>query len=727
MIAVPLPPSDLERFARLLWRPGDVREVRIPTPGRTDAGYFDSPDELVRAVTAVDGRQNVYVTVNPVDPSLMARASNRIKTRIRTTTGDANVVERRWLPIDIDPVRPSDISASEAEREAALEVARSVWRYLSGLGWPEPVSTMSGNGYWLLYPIDLPNDEASKALVDGVLAHLAERFNTSAVTIDTTVSNASRIVAMIGTVKVKGDATTDRPHRRSGLLRQPAELVPVAREMMAALAPEHPAARVVITSGDRMPEGWVGTLLAQAGVSARVGHRGGRTWYRLASCPFHPDDDQGGDCGVGEDAEGKGLGHCFHNRGAGKGWQDFKAALGLQTTVWPMAPVAHAAPQPKASTRIDAADLLALSLRPLRWVVPDIIPEGTTILAAPPKVGKSCLIYQIAVEAAIGGDLIDRRVTPGSVLYLALEDGKRRGQARLLAALAGRTMPRGRLEVQWDAPNIGAGLEEEIHAWLDSHPDAVMVAIDTLGKVRGASSGRRNAYEVDVEAMNKLQDLFRDRPVALVIVHHARKEGHEDILGSVSGTYGITGSVDTIVVVRRMRNETFGTFHITGRDVVEDSIPVQFNNMTWTSAPATLPAASFERTEVYRYIEGHGPVFPAAIAAALGFGSRKSVDNMVQKLVADGAVARRPKGYVVVGVRISLSPPDSSDGSESHQGNRGYPRDMRAREDDGPARMAIVANAEWLHACRVYAAHQSAHRQTPLGWTCDTCYPEGAS
>ncbi len=139
---------------------------------------------------------------------------------------------------------------------------------------------------------------------------------------------------------------------------------------------------------------------------------------------------------------------------------------------------------------------------------------------------------------------------PGSVLYLALEDGKRRGQDRLRAALAGRKMPRGRLEIRWDARNIGEGLEEDIADWLDEHTDAVLVAIDTLSKVRGASDGRRNAYELDVAAMARLQDLFRDRSAALVIVHHARKESTDDFLASVSGTYGITGSASRAAVSR---------------------------------------------------------------------------------------------------------------------------------------------------------------------------------
>ncbi|HSW43287.1 MAG TPA: AAA family ATPase [Patescibacteria group bacterium] len=747
MIAVVETPSDIARFAALLWRPGDVREVRIPGPGRTDAGYFDSPDALVRAVAPLDGRRNVYVTANPVDPALLGRGNNRIVPRVRSTTADGQVTRRCWLPVDIDPRRPSDISASEAEREAALEVTRDVWRYLAGRGWPEPVTAMSGNGYWLLYPIDLPNDADSKRLVEGVLDHLAARFNSDHVAIDTSVSNAARIVALIGTLKVKGDATPTRPHRRSGLLRVPAELVPVPVHLLAELAP--PAAPAVEDAirvgGDRMPAGWVGALLDAAGIAYRPGRRGEQTWYRLARCPFHPDDDQGGDCGVGEDAQGKGLGHCFHNRGAGKGWRDFKAALGLVTARPPTAAGAATAKPPRvAGPRMDAADLLALDLPPIRWIVPGLIPEGTTILAAPPKVGKSCLIYQIAVEASIGGDVLGRRVTPGSVLYLALEDGKRRGQQRLLAALAGRTMPRGRLEVQWDARAIGAGLEDDIREWLEGHPDAVMVAIDTLGKVRPAGDGRRNAYEVDVAAMNELQNLFRDRPVGLVIVHHARKESTDDFLASVSGTYGITGSVDTIVVIRRKRNEAFGTIHVTGRDVADEEIPARFDELAWTAAPGALSAASFERTEVYRVIEERGPLFAKAIGEALGM-ERTAVQHVIGGLVERGAIARTRGGYVVAGVilgsddlhsgihsnrPIPLSLPlhsTHSQSEESEGSEESEPPHAGAREAGPGLRVVPADPTRWLNHCRSYSAHatkQPGHRQTPSGWTCDACYPE---
>lgn len=741
MSAVAETVPDLERFLELVWQPGDVREVRVPTPGRTDSGYFDNIADLVRAVGPLDGQQNVYLTINPVDPALLGRANNRIKARVRATTSDINVVERRWLPIDIDPARPSDISSTDIERTAALGVAREVWSYLHGLGWPDPVTAMSGNGYWLLYPIQLPNDGPSEALVKGVLTHLGHRFGSPQVAIDQTVSNASRIVALIGTVKLKGDATSDRPHRRSVLTFRPIELVVVPTDKLAALVPTHADTKPRIqVRGDRMPAGWVKDLLDGAGISYREGQRNGRTWYRLNECPFHPDDDRGGDCGVGEDADGKGLGHCFHNRGAGKGWRDFRDALGIAkvVTIHGAQPV----PPRPPSIGIDAADLLALDLPALRWVVPDLLPEGTTILAAPPKVGKSCFIYQVATEAAVGGEFLGRRVMPGSVLYLALEDGKRRGQDRLRVALGGRTMPRGRLEVRWDAPRIGEGLEEEIEEWLVGHPDAALVAVDTLGKVRPRSTGKQGAYEVDVQDLARLQSLFRDRTVALVIVHHSRKEASDDFLTSVSGTYGITGSADTIVVLRRKRLEQFGTVLTTGRDIADAEVQVQFIGGRWVSSITGPPPATQERRRVLDVIETFGPIFPQAIADRLDMG-RTSVANLVAKLFDGGAIRRTEGGYVagiaIVGLDRAPNTLDDSDDSSdsiprsdpshhSHQSHGGevsrtYARD--AREE--PAVASVDPTPQKHVACLYFHDHQTKHIRVGGRLVCPICHPEDAS
>lgn len=335
-----------------------------------------------------------------------------------------------------------------------------------------------------------------------------------------------------------------------------------------------------------------------------------------------------------------------------------------------------------AASSIDAADLLALDIPELQWIVPRLLPEGTTVLAGPPKLGKSCLVYQIAVEVALGGELLGRDISQGDVLYLALEDGKRRGQTRLRAALGERAMPRGRLEVRWSAARIGEGLEEELTAWLDAHPDARLVAVDTLQKARARSDARRNAYEVDVEDLGRLQNLFRDRPIGLLIVHHSKKDAGDDFLASVSGTYGITGSADTTLVIQRKRLEAFGKLVVTGRDVQEIEEPVQFNGMLWQSAPRSIAEASFERAEVYKVIETHGPIFPAAIAERIG-ATREAVRNLVTKMVATGSIARGIGGYVVVATPTIEEEPEEPIASQAASDGSSGSSDSRARARAG--------------------------------------------
>jgi hypothetical protein len=333
-------PPDIERFLRVLWRDGDVREMRVPRADgfSTAAGYFDDPVRLAEAAASFDGRANVYVTVNPVVPALHARYHDRVERRARGTTSDPDIAERRFLYVDLDPRRPADVSSTDAEIGAALSVARTLVEHLRGRGWGLPVTSMSGNGHQLLYPVALANDDASTRLVSGVLHALSGRFDDEHVRIDTSVSNAARIAAVIGTLKMKGDSTPERPHRRSELLHVPKVLEPVPRELLEALAAPSQGAstgpRPVVGDAPRS-SGWVRECLEAAAIGFRelAPDARGIAWYGLERCPAHPDDGAPWQCGVGEAPDGMALGKCFHDRGRDWRWKDFKAALGLRTGV----------------------------------------------------------------------------------------------------------------------------------------------------------------------------------------------------------------------------------------------------------------------------------------------------------------------------------------------------------------------------------------------------------
>ena len=216
---------EIRRVVQILFAPGAVVELRALDGNRTISGYFMDHEELARQAALLDRRgYRVYVTLNPVEPALLARAENRVKQYPKATTADANVLRRRWLPIDLDPVRPSGVSATEEEKRAALSRAAEIRGFLRERGWPDPVEGDSGNGAHLLYLLDLPNDRANLDLVKSVLDALHFKFSDRAVIVDTSTANASRIWKLYGTTARKGDSTHDRPHRRSRLLRVPESL-----------------------------------------------------------------------------------------------------------------------------------------------------------------------------------------------------------------------------------------------------------------------------------------------------------------------------------------------------------------------------------------------------------------------------------------------------------------------------------------------------------------------
>ena len=336
-----------------------MREIRAPKHnayGHTASGYFDSPEELAAAAARYDGRANIFVTLNPVLPDLLARSFNRLADKAEYTTADLETQKRCWLFLDIDPDRPSGISSTNEESEAALSVVESVVSFLSLEGWPAPVTAMSGNGYYALYRLDLPNDDRSKSLLKAVLGTLADRFNTPRAHIDQSVHNAARIVGLIGTIKMKGDATPERPHRRSSLLSVPDELSAVTAEQLEALNPEQAAPPMNPAASGVGGQSLV-NLLERRGIEYREQppDANGITWYHVRRCPFH-EDGRDFECGVGQKLpDGPYAGHCFHPEGQDRGWREWKLALDLETSAKP--PLLNSAqPTPLRTTDFHRTD-----------------------------------------------------------------------------------------------------------------------------------------------------------------------------------------------------------------------------------------------------------------------------------------------------------------------------------------------------------------------------------
>ena len=206
----------------------------------TRRGYFgeDAFPEMAKRALVLNRDQNaaVYFTLNEINSDLLSRCCNREDIG-NDTASDADVTRRRWILLDFDPKRIANVSSTDEEKARAFALLIIVRRFLDAAGWPEPIVADSGNGWHLLYRVDLPADDGG--IVERILKVLAKRFDTEAVTVDTSVFNAGRICKLYGSVSKKGDHTPQRPWRRSKIVSIPAiEIVPL--DLLESLAFCHP-------------------------------------------------------------------------------------------------------------------------------------------------------------------------------------------------------------------------------------------------------------------------------------------------------------------------------------------------------------------------------------------------------------------------------------------------------------------------------------------------------
>ncbi|MEK7468321.1 MAG: YfjI family protein [Planctomycetota bacterium] len=255
MTALTINPAEIERTLRLFHESGSVFEVRAldcsSTRGSgkpfTAAGFFNDPAKVAAEVAKLEARataKGIYQVLNPVSPDLLALAEvNKLHDYAKSTTQDADILRVRWLYLDFDATRRAGISSTKAEVKAACEIARTARTWLeSEQGWVAGVRALSGNGAHVLYPLDLPNDEASKDLLRRVLLALNARFGTDQVKVDPSCFNASRIAKLYGTIARKGSSTPERPHRLAALVYvSPGSLGIVSREKLEAVARLVPA------------------------------------------------------------------------------------------------------------------------------------------------------------------------------------------------------------------------------------------------------------------------------------------------------------------------------------------------------------------------------------------------------------------------------------------------------------------------------------------------------
>ena len=238
--------------------------------------------------------------------------------------------------------------------------------------------------------------------------------------------------------------------------------------------------------------------------------------------------------------------------------------------------------EPSAGLKIiSAKKLQETKLPPVEYLIEDILPQGASLLTAASKIGKSWLVLDMGLKIAAGERFFNKETKQTGVLYLALEDSYTRLQDRMNKVLNDNPPPEN-FYFLTEAPNLENDLLAELEATLTEYPEIKLIIIDTLQKIRGQALPRESAYQQDYREMGVIKNFADRHKISTFLVHHNRKlKDEEDPYNMISGTNGIMGVLDTIfMITKKSRNDKEATLHITGRDVSQSDIVIQFNKST---------------------------------------------------------------------------------------------------------------------------------------------------
>lgn len=296
---------------------------------------------------------------------------------------------------------------------------------------------------------------------------------------------------------------------------------------------------------------------------------------------------------------------------------------------------------------ITAAELDDIDIPALSWTVPGLLPEGFGILAAAPKIGKSWLVLNLGLAVASGTEFLGVPVEQRPVLYLALEDTQRRLQHRQRHILDDQPAPEA-LVLRTDPLDAMEAVKQFATDHADRNP---VIIIDTLARIRPPRGPRADLYREDYQFGSSLK-VTADLGATVLGVHHTRKSESEDFLESASGSNGLTGSADFVMVLTRGRTESNALLSITGRDVAEAGYNLLFDDGIWrpdgtglsdAAQQAQGPRLGETMRSVLMLVNSRDFTTPADVSELLGI-DIDTAGRYLRRLADYGRITRSGRG-----------------------------------------------------------------------------------
>ena len=315
---------EIRKWYEILKDNNELTEIRILDGKKSYSGYFKDIETIINALKPFDN-SNIYFALNTINDACYSRSqAGKIMLNPKAQTSDGDIILRRWLLIDIDPKRPSDTNASIVEKKRAEFLMRRVGVFLRDMGFPQPIVADSGNGYHLLYKINLEVSDVNTSLIKRFLSFLALQFDDNYVQIDTSVYNNSRICKLYGTYSRKGSDTEDRPQRISSFMRIPDDIYVLDRSQIDKVASMYPEQEKATYRNNYDISFNIDEFIHKHNIQIYDDSKiGGSRRIRLKECPFNSNHKAPDSALFVSDNGAIGF-TCFHSSCQGKKWRDVK-------------------------------------------------------------------------------------------------------------------------------------------------------------------------------------------------------------------------------------------------------------------------------------------------------------------------------------------------------------------------------------------------------------------
>lgn len=253
---------------------------------------------------------------------------------------------------------------------------------------------------------------------------------------------------------------------------------------------------------------------------------------------------------------------------------------------------------------MSANELILSDIEPPNWIIPNILPQGLAILCASSKVGKSWMALQMCMAVSEGENFLNYPTIKNGCLYLALEDSYYRLKDRL-SKMRPDSLFSKEFYLGIKAQNMDSGLFDQLQEELAEHPKIKLVIIDTLQKVRGQVRKNELAYATDYRELGKLKEFADNNKICILLIHHLRKMADaDDVFNMISGSNGIMGVCDSIFIIyKKKRTDETAVLHMTGRDVRQQDIVINYNEKTYNWEIVQSPEELAQQRERQKLIE----------------------------------------------------------------------------------------------------------------------------